>query len=69
MAKDFEIIKPITHIHPDGDIYVYSPKDKKYHYVGLLVDDLKQHIIMDGEIVTGPAISPAYIKAKKFTKK
>ena len=48
----FSIIKPKTHIHPDGDIYVYSPKDKHYHYVGMLIpDNISDFIFMDdGEI-------------------
>jgi len=40
-----KIITVKADIHPDGDIYIYNKKDKKFHYVGMVVNNMKEFII------------------------
>ena len=64
------IINVKADIHVDGDVYVYSKKDKKYHRIGLLIpDNINGFLFKDGELISAPMNNPCYIKAKKIIEK
>lgn len=63
MAKqDFSSISVKADIDADGDVFIYSKKDKKYHYIGYLKNEDFD------ECPICPVPNPCYIKAKKYVK-
>lgn len=64
----FKTITVKADIHPDGDIYVYSKKDKKFHYVGMVVNNMKEFMVDDdGDIISAAIPNPVYLNIKKLT--
>ena len=65
-----KIINVKADIHPDGDVYVYSKKDKKYHNVGIMIpNNINGFMFMpNGDLCSAPMTNPCYKKVKRLTK-